>query len=177
MATECTSVDSDPLSWWKYHEYLYPNLAVLAKRYLAIPATSVPSERVFSTAGDIVTATRSALSTDSVDKLVFLKKNLKVEWRCTQFRYSSLLQNANVKTCYVAICDIPHVHRATWMQKDPHVYCICKISQEVIWQNCTTSIYQIWKFYVFSIYQYMETLCSYCFTSGICSYLSLRFAQ
>lgn len=79
MAKKCTSVDSDPLSWWKCHESLYPNLAVLAKSYLAIPATSVPSERVFSTAGDIVTATRSALSTDSVDKLVFLKKNLKVE--------------------------------------------------------------------------------------------------
>lgn len=79
MAKDCTSVDSDPLSWWKVHESVYPNLAVLAKSYLAIPATSVPSERVFSTAGDIVTATRSTLSTESVDKLVFLKKNLKIE--------------------------------------------------------------------------------------------------
>lgn len=53
---------------------------MLAKRYLAAPATSVPSERVFSTAGDIVNASRSALSTDNVDKLIFLKKNMKIEY-------------------------------------------------------------------------------------------------
>lgn len=58
MAKDCTSVDSDHLAWWKTHESVYPNLAVLAKSYLAIPATLVPSERMFSTAGDIVTANK-----------------------------------------------------------------------------------------------------------------------
>ena len=47
----------------------------LAKIYLGIPATSVPSERVFSTAGDIISAQRSALLPQHVDKLIFLKKN------------------------------------------------------------------------------------------------------
>lgn len=51
-------------------------LARLAKNPLGIPLTSVPSEMVFSTAGDIVTATRSALSAEKVDMLIFLKKNL-----------------------------------------------------------------------------------------------------
>ena len=37
----------------------------------------MPSERVFSTAGDIVIAQRSALNAENVDKLMFLKKNLK----------------------------------------------------------------------------------------------------
>ena len=36
----------------------------------------MPSERVFSTAGDIVTAQRSALNAENVDKLIFLKKKL-----------------------------------------------------------------------------------------------------
>lgn len=79
MAKDSISIDSSPLAWWKAHESLYPNLAMLAKHYLAVPATSVPSERVFSTAGDIVTASRSALTTENVDKLIFLKKNLKIE--------------------------------------------------------------------------------------------------
>lgn len=77
-AVNSISVDSDPLLWWKTNESAYPLTAKLAKRYLAIPATSVPSERVFSTAGDIVTASRSALTAENVDKLIFLAKNMKI---------------------------------------------------------------------------------------------------
>ena len=55
----CISPESNPLDWWKCHELKYPNLAKLAKCVLAIPATSVPSERIFSTAGDIVNAQRA----------------------------------------------------------------------------------------------------------------------
>jgi len=44
-------VDSDPLIWWKANEGRFPQMAKLAKRYLCIPATSVASERVFSTSG------------------------------------------------------------------------------------------------------------------------------
>ncbi|KAG2467642.1 ZBED1 protein, partial [Polypterus senegalus] len=78
-ASGCLSLEADPLLWWKGHEATYPHIAKLAKRYLCIPATSVASERVFSTAGDIVTATRSVLSAENVDKLIFLAKNFKLE--------------------------------------------------------------------------------------------------
>jgi hypothetical protein len=65
----------NPLEWWKQNEQYYPMLARMAKRLLCVPATSVPSERVFSTAGDIVTATRAQLKAKHVDMLIFLKKN------------------------------------------------------------------------------------------------------
>ncbi|XP_056292793.1 zinc finger BED domain-containing protein 4-like [Pseudoliparis swirei] len=78
LAASGITVDGDPLTWWKSNEFKYPHIAKMARCYLAVPGSSVPSERVFSTAGDIVTAKRSTLSPDNVDTLVFLKKNLKL---------------------------------------------------------------------------------------------------
>ena len=45
---------TDPLQWWKVHAQEYPHLARLTRRYLCICATSSPSERLFSTAGNVV---------------------------------------------------------------------------------------------------------------------------
>ena len=59
------------LVWWKTNGHKYPLLSAVGKKYLCVPATSVPSERVFSTAGDIVTAQRSALKFKDVDKVMF----------------------------------------------------------------------------------------------------------
>ncbi|XP_014033707.1 zinc finger BED domain-containing protein DAYSLEEPER-like [Salmo salar] len=67
-------VDGDPLAWWKSNECKYPHIAMMARCHMAMPGTSVPSERVFS----IVTAKRSTLSPDYVDILIFLKNNLKL---------------------------------------------------------------------------------------------------
>ena len=69
--------DGNPLSWWQQFASVYPMLAPLARRYLAIPATSVPSERLFSGCGQIVTPHRNRLSQESVNKMIFLAKNLK----------------------------------------------------------------------------------------------------
>ena len=43
----------DPLNWWSVNATNYPIISVLAKKYLAIPASSASSERVFSTAKNI----------------------------------------------------------------------------------------------------------------------------
>lgn len=68
-------LDECPFKWWREHQGAFPYLATLAKEQLIIQATSVSSERVFSTAGDIVSAKRTRLSEENVNMLLFLHKN------------------------------------------------------------------------------------------------------
>lgn len=69
---------ADPLEWWKSPgAAMHPVLAVLARRYLTINATSVSSERVFSVAGNVVTKRRSCMNPDTVNRMVFLACNLR----------------------------------------------------------------------------------------------------
>lgn len=68
--------DTDPLKWWKELGINYPALSKVAKKYLLVPATSSPSERVFSCSGNIVTCYRASLKPETVDRLVFLAQNL-----------------------------------------------------------------------------------------------------
>jgi len=72
---EPTTADS-PANYWLANKACFPVLSAFAKRYLSAPPTSVPSERVFSTTGDILTDKRSRLSTDNAEKLLILKENL-----------------------------------------------------------------------------------------------------
>jgi len=69
------SADTEPLCWWKVNAARYPKMNELAKQLLCIPATSVPSERIFSAAGHIVSKLRAALSPENVDALLFLRQN------------------------------------------------------------------------------------------------------
>ena len=66
-----------PLSWWARNKSTYPAVAVVARRLLAIPATSVPSERLFSKAGDVMSKKRNRLAPSKADRIVFLMDNLK----------------------------------------------------------------------------------------------------
>jgi len=67
--------DKNPLQWWKENETKFPTLAVVAKSYLAAPAISTPSERLFSAAGTIVSKKRASLTKEHVDMLTFLHSN------------------------------------------------------------------------------------------------------
>ena len=55
------------------YKHTFPYLSLMVQ---GVVATSVPSERLFSCAGNIVTSKRSALDPENVEKLVFLHDNL-----------------------------------------------------------------------------------------------------
>ena len=65
----------NPIMWWWEKRDRMPLLFNLANKYLCVQASSTPSERVFSTAGDTVSVERARLLPEKVDMLVFLKKN------------------------------------------------------------------------------------------------------
>nr|CAI5851446.1 unnamed protein product [Callosobruchus analis] len=73
------------LQYWKDRETIFPWLYNLAKAILFIPATSTPSERVFSVAGQLLTAKRS-----QIDELVDSLRNITLE--------SSRLNQENMAT-------------------------------------------------------------------------------
>lgn len=70
----------DPLKWWSDRQKLYPRLYEMVLRRLYVPVTSVPSEKVFSLsserAGLVLNAKRTRLTTDKVEKIVFIQSNI-----------------------------------------------------------------------------------------------------
>ena len=67
-----------PLAYWLGKKTLWPCLVDLACKYLSIPPSSVPSERLFSSAADIVSQERNRILPDKAEMFLFLKKNLPV---------------------------------------------------------------------------------------------------
>lgn len=64
-----------PLQWWASHTSNYPLLSKVVRVILAVPATSVSSERLFSRAGQIISDRRSSLTPTHAEQLCFLSKN------------------------------------------------------------------------------------------------------
>lgn len=68
--------NKNPLNWWRAKQEIFPILSIIAKKYLGVPATSVASERLFSDAGNHITAKRNSLDPSLLGKMVFLKRNM-----------------------------------------------------------------------------------------------------
>ena len=51
LSEQLTPRTADPLDWWRVRKMVYKNLSTVMKTRLCIVATSVPSERIFSKAG------------------------------------------------------------------------------------------------------------------------------
>ncbi|GBC38914.2 zinc finger BED domain-containing protein 4-like [Rhizophagus irregularis DAOM 181602=DAOM 197198] len=65
----------DSFSWWFTNKNQYPILHQIAMKYLSIPATSVPSERLFSDTKNLITPQRTRLDSFLINQLIFLKRN------------------------------------------------------------------------------------------------------
>ena len=63
----------DPLLFWQVKKSMYPLLEVAARNHLAIPASSGPSEWVFSISGRMFSPTRSRLRGHLAEALMHVK--------------------------------------------------------------------------------------------------------
>jgi len=69
---ELAPAEEDPLQWWIKRKSDYPNLWKMARDLLGIPATSTPSERFFSRAGDLFSKKRNRLTGKTAQALMTL---------------------------------------------------------------------------------------------------------
>jgi hypothetical protein len=66
------TVIKTPLAYWKMNCGAHPQLAKMARDFLAIPATSAPSERCFSKARSLLPYTRNRLGPDKIQEQMLL---------------------------------------------------------------------------------------------------------
>ncbi len=64
--------DMDILQWQKDHKNEYPKLAILCAYYLAIPASSVSSEKEFSATGLTINEYCTSLNPETIDSILIL---------------------------------------------------------------------------------------------------------
>ena len=78
---------------------------MIARRVLAVPSTSMPSELIFSAAVLLINKLRNRLSSDIVDSIIFLKKTVFLRVLRKMQRKAILLMllecslNLNTSTC------------------------------------------------------------------------------
>lgn len=76
MTEKIMSRSENPFQYWAMNNSRLPALAATASAFLSAPCTSVESERLFSTASNILDEKRNRLLAERAEMLIFLKKNL-----------------------------------------------------------------------------------------------------
>ena len=62
----------NPCEWWRNHKSQYPILARIARDYICIPSTSVPSEQAFSKSGELISKRRNRLGDNAIEACMCL---------------------------------------------------------------------------------------------------------
>lgn len=71
------SKTNDSLAFWRTHQENYPILSQVARRLFSYQATSVPSERLFSSAGYCIWDRRTSLNPDKIDMMMVINQFVK----------------------------------------------------------------------------------------------------
>jgi hypothetical protein len=67
--------NSSPLDFYKLHGNQFPILSDIAKKIFSISPTSVPSERLFSKAGELISLKRNRIKPNSAEKITILDQS------------------------------------------------------------------------------------------------------
>ena len=81
----------EPLKWWKVREQQYKYMSQFVKQTLCTTMSSVPSERLISSAGNFVYQNRSCLSPENVDYLYLCKLKVMTIKFCFTYLFYVLL--------------------------------------------------------------------------------------
>jgi hypothetical protein len=68
-------VTVSPLQWFAVNAADWPIISVMAEKFLAVPASSAPCERLFSDAGNLFTTKRARISDEHAEQQLFLHEN------------------------------------------------------------------------------------------------------
>jgi len=72
LTTSTEPLNTNPCEWWKSHQLQYPVLSKIARDYIGIPSTSVPSEQAFSKSGELISKKRNRLSDNAIEACMCL---------------------------------------------------------------------------------------------------------
>ena len=73
LSEPCIDMNDSVLEFWKDNSFRFPSLASVAIRYLAIPATSAPVERMFIITGKIYRPDRCSLKDETFETLMTIE--------------------------------------------------------------------------------------------------------
>lgn len=93
-----------PLDWWRNNANRFLRLHKIAAKYLCIPGSSVPSDRLFSKAGQLVSERRNRLKPENIDTILFLNHNMKLLSQHHNMSHSISLHCYSTSSCFHKLC-------------------------------------------------------------------------